>query len=84
MAGHPLVQLGLHGLERVAIQNGRLLAVEDLAFEGDLADVEAVTEEMGKRTTGEGNAANRFALGSTMSSKRQWSRRRIQRLWRLR
>ena len=56
-----LVQLGLHSLEQVAVENCLLFAPEDLALKGHLADVEAITQEVGERPAGEGNTANGFA-----------------------
>ena len=37
-----LIQLGLDGIEQVPVEDGGLLALEDLALEGDLSDVEAI------------------------------------------
>ena len=42
MVGDLLVQPGLNGIEQGPIQNGGLLAFEDLAFENDFADIEAI------------------------------------------
>ena len=52
-------ELGLDGLEQIAIDDGRLLARQNLALEDDLADVEPVAQEMGERATGERDAADR-------------------------
>src|SRR5262249_26534469 len=49
------------GLEEVLIENGRLLTFEDIALEGDFADVEAIAQQMGERATRKGNAANGVA-----------------------
>ena len=61
MTGHLLGELGLDGLEQVPINDGRLLAGQDLALECDLANVEAVAQQMGERTAGEGDAADGLA-----------------------
>ena len=58
---HLFGQLGLDGLEQVSIDDGGLLASQDLALEDHLADVEAVAEQMGERTACEGNAADGLA-----------------------
>src|SRR6478672_8928835 len=54
-----LVELGLHSVKEITIEDGGLLAGEDLALEGDLADVEPIAQKMGERATGEWDAANR-------------------------
>src|SRR5260221_3003034 len=54
-----LVELGLHRVKEITIEDGGLLAGEDLALEGDLADVEPITQKMGERAAGEWDAANR-------------------------
>src|SRR5260221_10310640 len=54
-----VVELGLHRVEEITIEDGGLLAGEDLALEGDLADVEPITQKMGERAAGEWDAANR-------------------------
>jgi hypothetical protein len=48
----------LNGLEQITIENGWMLTRADLAPEDDLADVEPVTQEIGERTSGEGDAAD--------------------------
>src|SRR6516165_4492277 len=53
-----VVQLGLDGIEEVLIDNGRLLAFEDFAFESDFADIEAIAKQMRERPPGERYAAN--------------------------
>jgi hypothetical protein len=52
------IQLALDRIEQVPIDNGGLLARKRLALEDDFADVEAVAQQMGKRTAGEGDAAH--------------------------
>src|SRR5260370_39089374 len=54
-----IVELGLHCVKEVTIDDGGLLAGEDLALEGDLADVEPIAQKMGERSAGEWDAANR-------------------------
>ena len=41
-----LIQPGLNGIEQGPIQNGRLLTLEDFAFESDFADIEAIAQEL--------------------------------------
>src|SRR5437660_12685368 len=54
-----VVELGLHRVEEITVENGGLLTGEDLALEGDLADVEPIVQKMGERAAGEWDAANR-------------------------
>jgi hypothetical protein len=54
-----VVELGLHRVKEITIEDGGLLAGEDLALESDLADVEPIAEKMGERAAGEWDAANR-------------------------
>jgi hypothetical protein len=49
-------ELSLDGLEQVSIEDRRMLAGADLAFEVDLSGVEPIPQQMGERTSGEGNA----------------------------
>jgi hypothetical protein len=42
-----VVELGLHRVKEITIEDGGLLAGEDLALEGDLADVESIAQKMG-------------------------------------
>src|SRR5438093_13406215 len=56
-----VVELGLHRVKEITIEDGGLLAGEDLALEGDLADVEPLAQKMGERTEGEWDPANRPA-----------------------
>src|SRR5258708_37926839 len=53
-----VVELGLHRVKEITIDDGGLLAGEDLALEGDLADVEPIAQKMGERAAGEWDAAN--------------------------
>ena len=43
---------------RVPIENGGLLALEDLTFEGDFSDIEAIAEELRERAARERDAAD--------------------------
>src|SRR5207248_10763688 len=54
-----VVELGLHLVKEITIKDGGLLAGEELALEGDLADVEPIAQKMGERAAGEWDAANR-------------------------
>src|SRR5258708_25630398 len=54
-----VVELGLHRVKEITIEDGGLVAGGDLAPEGDLADVEPVAQKMGERAAGEWDAANR-------------------------
>src|SRR5213080_461156 len=54
-----VAELGLHRVKEITIEDGELLTGEDLALEGDLADVEPIAQKMGERATGEWDAANR-------------------------
>src|SRR5947208_10611899 len=53
-----VVELGLHRVKEITIKDGGLLAGEELALEGDLADVEPIAQKMGERATSEWDAAN--------------------------
>src|SRR5262249_20048757 len=53
-----VVELGLHRVKEIAIEDRGLLAREDLALEGDLAAVEPVAKKVGGGAAGEGDAAN--------------------------
>jgi hypothetical protein len=55
------IQLGRDSVEQITIENGWLLALEGLAFEDDLADVEAVSQQMREGSAGERNAAGCLA-----------------------
>src|SRR5262249_4071562 len=54
-----LVELGLHGVKEITIQDGGMLARKDVALERDLTDIEPVAQEMGERTAREGDASDR-------------------------
>src|SRR5258708_8004340 len=54
-----LVELGLHRVKEITIEDGGLLAGEDLALEDDLADIEPIAQKMGERTAGKRDPANR-------------------------
>src|SRR5207249_11779783 len=54
-----VAELGLHRVKEITIKDGGLLAGEDLALEGDLADVEPIAQKMGEWAAGEWDAANR-------------------------
>jgi len=45
-----VAELGLNRLEQVQIKNRLMLALVDLAAINDLADIEAVLQEVGKRS----------------------------------
>src|SRR5712691_3446346 len=53
-------QLGLDGLEQVPINNGRLLALEDLTLKRHVSDIEAIAEQMGERSARERDAPDRL------------------------
>ena len=53
MIGPLLVKFSLNRLEQRAIEDGWLLAREDLALVSDLANIEAVAQESGERSPGE-------------------------------
>src|SRR6266571_3926011 len=53
------VELGLHRVKKTTIEDGGLLAGEDLALEHDLANVEPIAQKMGERAAGEWDPANR-------------------------
>ena len=53
-----LIELSLHRVKEITIENGGLLAGEDLALEDDLAEVEPIAQKMGERTAGEWDPAN--------------------------
>ena len=54
-----VVELGLHRVEEITIEDGWLLPGEYLALESDLADVEPIAQKMGERAAGEWDAADR-------------------------
>src|SRR5260221_2979710 len=53
-----VVELGLHRVKEMTIDDGGLLPGEDLALEGDLADIEPIAQKGGERTAGEWDPAN--------------------------
>src|SRR2546422_9582054 len=54
-----VVEFGLHRVKEITLEDGGLLAGEDLPLEGDLADVERIAQKMGERAAGKWDAANR-------------------------
>ena len=58
-----LVKFGLNCLEQGPIEDGKLLAWEDLALVADLADIEAIAQQRGERPTGERDAADGSSVG---------------------
>ena len=44
-----LIELSLHRVKEITIENGGLLAGEDLALEDDLAEVKPIAQKMGGR-----------------------------------
>src|SRR5258708_35383487 len=54
-----VIELGLHRVKEITIEDGGLLAGKDLALESDLANVEPIAQKMGERTAGKWDAANR-------------------------
>ena len=54
-----LVELGLHRVKEITIEDGGLFAGEDLAVEHDLADIERIAQEVGERAAGERDPADR-------------------------
>lgn len=59
MAVALIIELGLHRVKEIAVEDGGLLAGEDLALEGDLADVEPIAQKMGERASRERDPSNR-------------------------
>ena len=55
------IQLGLDRLKQILIENGRLLAFEDLALESDFTDIEAIAKQMCERTSRKRNSADGLA-----------------------
>src|SRR5436305_14891798 len=54
-----VIELGLHRVKEITIEDGGLLAGEDLVLEGDLADVEPIAQKMADRAAAEWDAATR-------------------------
>src|SRR5262245_6801079 len=63
MIGPLLVKLSLNRLKQRAIEDGGLLAREDLALVADLTDIKAVAQESGERSPGERDAADCSSIG---------------------
>ena len=61
MIVHLFGQLGLDGIEELPINNGRLLARQDLTLECHLSNVEPVAEQVGERSARERDAADGFS-----------------------
>src|SRR3984893_13806641 len=57
---------GLHGFEQIAGEDRRMLAAMHLTPIGDLADVEPVLEQMGKRSDAEADAAAPAAIATAI------------------
>src|SRR6266567_8555321 len=55
----PFARLGLHGVKKITIEDGGLLAGEDLALEDDFANVEPIAQKMGERAAGEWDPSDR-------------------------
>ena len=53
-----VVELGLHRVKEITIQDGGLLAGQDLALEDDLADIEPIAQKMGEWAAAERDTAN--------------------------
>jgi hypothetical protein len=53
-----LVELGLNGLEQLAIENGCLLALEDFTLIFDLSNIEAVAQKISERPSRERDASD--------------------------
>lgn len=63
LIGPLLVELGLNRLEQGLLEDGGLLAREDLAFVSDLADIKTVTQEGGEAPSGERDAPDGASIG---------------------
>src|SRR6266436_1829990 len=53
-----VVELGLHRVKEITIDDGGLLAGQDFTLEHDLADVEPLAQKMGEGTAGKRDPAN--------------------------
>src|SRR4030088_3196368 len=62
---HLVIELGLHRVKEITIEDGWLLAGKHLTFEDDVADVEPVAQKMGERTAGEWGPADRAPIRAT-------------------
>src|SRR6266540_4935244 len=58
-----LVELDLNGLEQLAIENGRLLALEDFTFVFDFSNIEAVAQKISEGPSREWDASDSPAGG---------------------
>src|SRR5712671_6315054 len=56
-----VVELGLHRVKEITIEDSGLLPGEDLALEDDLADVEPIAQKMGERASGERDPSDGLA-----------------------
>src|SRR6516165_430461 len=52
------IQLSLHRIEEITIEDSGMLSGEDLALKGDLADVEAIAQKVGEGTSGKWDASD--------------------------
>jgi hypothetical protein len=68
---HVVPLLSNWSMRQHTIENGWLLTFEGLAFEDDLADVEAIAQEMRKRSAPQLVPARRMAPISVTSVKRR-------------
>src|SRR5215207_6849863 len=59
-----LVEERLHGLEHRSLDQGWLLAFVDLSLVGDLADVEAVAQDVGQRPSPDRGVADAAPVSS--------------------
>ena len=57
--GPLVVQVNLHGVEEITIDDRGLLAGKDFALEENLADVEPIAQKMAERAAGERDASDR-------------------------
>jgi hypothetical protein len=72
----PLVmQVNLHGVEEITIDDRGLLAGKDFAFEENLADIEPVAQKMTERAAGERDASD-LAPASVASQRMGPARKR--------
>src|SRR5262245_22035130 len=58
---HLFVELGLHRVEQIAIDDGRPFADQYFAFEAYFTDVESIAQQVGERPAREWNAPDRLA-----------------------
>ena len=75
------VELGLHRVEKITVEKGRLLAGKDFTPEDDLADIEPVAQKIGERATGKGDSSNTAAgLVRSLVTIPRWRRSAMTRL----